>query len=366
MSFAGSSSSSDNEYEIQLDTLRAAAVSMVLYAHFAVEDSQLGHLGVRLFFVLSGFLITRILLRARPNTPGASRVRPLLIFYARRALRIFPAYYIMLAVVLLVGGGDGVLGWHAAYLSNFFYAWRNGWDQAWYLAHTWTLSIEEQFYLIWPFLMLFAPQRALSWIAWGAIAISIVFRLAAPLAGPGSIGWDVLPPASMDALGLGALLAIYNVRERVFAGWIVAIFWLLFAVSVASVVWRPEAGAAQWVRWIVVEITPLPALAWLIASASRGFGGAIGALLCFRPFVALGRISYGIYLFHLPILAALFYWRDLLPSALHARGLPLLVVGACLTILTAALSWSFVERPLRRLKPGLGGRAATALEAPTA
>lgn len=131
----------------QLDGLRAVAVSMVLYAHFlAADGSHLGHLGVRLFFVLSGFLITRLLLDAR----DAARFEPataLKSFYARRALRIFPPYFAVLAAVFFLDleRSKEVMAWHALYLSNFWYALQNEWTP-WVLCHTWSLSIEEQFY----------------------------------------------------------------------------------------------------------------------------------------------------------------------------------------------------------------------------
>ncbi|TIV21687.1 MAG: acyltransferase, partial [Mesorhizobium sp.] len=118
-----------NTRDIQLDTLRAVAVMMVLYAHFlASGDTYFGHLGVRLFFVLSGFLITRLLLDARDKDAFAAGPA-LRSFYARRVIRIFPPYFAMLAVVWLTGLEQSrwTLAWHALYLSNFLYVHHNNW-----------------------------------------------------------------------------------------------------------------------------------------------------------------------------------------------------------------------------------------------
>ena len=126
-----------NTRDIQLDALRAIAVTMVLYSHFyaAGGSSFWGHIGVRLFFVLSGFLITRLLLEAR--AAAAFETGPALkAFYIRRALRIFPPYFAVLAFVWLVDleQSRGSLVWHALYLSNFWYALQNNWNP-WVLCH---------------------------------------------------------------------------------------------------------------------------------------------------------------------------------------------------------------------------------------
>ncbi|RUU12827.1 acyltransferase, partial [Mesorhizobium sp. M7A.T.Ca.TU.009.01.3.2] len=160
--------------DIQLDALRAIAVTMVLYSHFFAEGPSFwGHIGVRLFFVLSGFLITRLLLEARSATEFETGPA-LRSFYIRRMLRIFPPYFAVLGFVWLVDldQSRGSLVWHALYLSNFWYALHNNWNP-WVLGHFWSLSIEEQFYLAWPLVVLLAPRRRFEAICIAVIALSL-------------------------------------------------------------------------------------------------------------------------------------------------------------------------------------------------
>ncbi len=154
------------EHLDQLDTLRAFAVTAVLIRHFWPElqpGLDLGARGVHLFFVLSGFLITGILLRSRALVEDSGRGTGLAIrrFYIRRFLRIFPIYYLVLAVTWALGFPDVRSGivWHLAYGSNILFAIENQWPPT--TAHLWSLSVEEQFYLIWPLLMLLVPRRHL-------------------------------------------------------------------------------------------------------------------------------------------------------------------------------------------------------------
>src|SRR5262249_15573796 len=154
-------------YVPQLDGLRAFAVGAVLIHHF-FKPARIGGvdfalLGVWLFFVLSGFLITGILLRLRDQVdhsgyPSGFALRQ---FYIRRFLRIFPLYYSVLFMAATIDLGDvrDTILWHLAYISNYLFATRQDWGSI--TAHFWSLSVEEQFYILWPVLILFAPRRLL-------------------------------------------------------------------------------------------------------------------------------------------------------------------------------------------------------------
>jgi peptidoglycan/LPS O-acetylase OafA/YrhL len=183
-------------YSPQLDALRAFAVAGVLYSHFWQEESGAGHLGVRLFFVLSGFLITGILLSLRPTaTSGGTALRGLSIFYVRRAIRIWPAYFLLLGTAIslnLQNIRDTAL-WHALFASNILFSLRNEYVP-WVTAPWWSLSVEEQFYLVWPFLMLLPPKRALPWVAGGAVLAALAFQYL--MRESGSLAASFLPPAS--------------------------------------------------------------------------------------------------------------------------------------------------------------------------
>jgi peptidoglycan/LPS O-acetylase OafA/YrhL len=160
--------SEDRKYMPQLDAIRAAAIFLVMIQHWAPTLTQIapwGGIGVRCFFVLSGFLITGILLRARDLIDAARTTRGFQVrqFYIRRSLRIFPIYYLTLIVACALGLQvvRDTFWWHAGYLSNFYIASTGIWHG--YISHLWSLSVEEQFYLIWPALILAAPRR---WIPW--------------------------------------------------------------------------------------------------------------------------------------------------------------------------------------------------------
>lgn len=208
-----------------LDGLRGIAVLLVIVHHAALPSAELAHpvahellhmgfAGVDLFFVLSGFLITGILIDARGGD-GTYRA-----FYGRRLLRIAPAYYLFLAITWLVlplftadpsfapppeYRADGAV--HAVYGSNLLFAWSG--DVRWRpVGHLWSLSIEEQFYLVWPLLVAALSPRALARLCAGMIAAALALRLALVLGG--APHWTIYPltPARWDALALGALLAL--------------------------------------------------------------------------------------------------------------------------------------------------------------
>jgi peptidoglycan/LPS O-acetylase OafA/YrhL len=203
-----------------LDGLRGIAILLVLLRHVGEDGParragglvsaalQSGWLGVDVFFVLSGFLITGILLDARGDA-----ARPpdgyFLHFYARRALRIFPAYYVFLAIVLLIGQPQMPHGtwWYWTYLSNVMIA-RYGWPNAvWDTGHLWSLAIEEQFYLVWPAIIAWTPRRRLPTVCLCVILSAFTLRAVLIHQGAALAGY-VLTPARADTLALGALLAV--------------------------------------------------------------------------------------------------------------------------------------------------------------
>jgi peptidoglycan/LPS O-acetylase OafA/YrhL len=197
-----------HKYMPQLDGLRALAVALVAYSHWIPLKYQtffgFGIAGVQLFFVLSGFLITGILLRCRELPERRNALRS---FYARRFLRIFPLYYATLAAcyVLGVNSARSSIFWHLAYLSNFYFFNLGGWEGP--LSHFWSLAVEEQFYLIWPAIVLFVPQRYLAASIVGLWLSGVASRAVLPALLPETRLIIALPNMNFDALGLGAILA---------------------------------------------------------------------------------------------------------------------------------------------------------------
>lgn len=326
-------------YWPQLDGLRAVAVAFVMAFHFIPgvdRYAPLGTMGVRLFFVLSGFLITGILLSWRGRPLGAA----VNVFYARRALRIFPLFYfvLMAAAALDIGPVRDTFAWHAAYLSNFYFYQRGDWHGS--VSHLWSLAVEEQFYAVWPWLILCAPERWLRPIVIAAIVVAPLSRLLFP--DPMD---SVLPTSCLDSLGLGALMALPPASNRVRAGMV-----LVGSLLVVVTLMLRYAGLGGQYQIVGLDFGVSLLSAWVVAGAASGFTGVAGRLLSASPVVATGRISYGLYVYHgfTPYLLGRY-----VPGFID---MPWPMRTAMLTATTAAIaliSWRVLEQPFLRLKPAL-------------
>jgi peptidoglycan/LPS O-acetylase OafA/YrhL len=341
------------KYMKQLDGLRAFAVVFTMITHYTLLTGSLlglipfGQMGVRLFFVLSGFLITGILLRTRAEDELGGALR---IFYCRRFLRIFPVYYVTLAVTALVNIRPvrQTFFWHLAYLSNFYIAWRN--LPASPVSHFWSLAVEEQFYLIWPALMLFLPRRHLLKVMIAAVCIGPFTRFIGPVIHFNAAG--IGPFAFFDTLGMGAILAYLWDKEtgnaavaRQFsriALWIGLPAYLLLLVA--------QYYAPKWPGFDVWSDFALAFLfVWLVSRAAYAFTGPVGALLEWKPINYLGRISYGVYVLHAFMPVVLFYVLRWTHLSIDSQLIHFLVLSA-MSIAAASVSWFFLERPINNLK----------------
>ena len=339
---------------LQLDGLRAFAVFLVVLTHYVPATrpvAPFGDFGVRLFFVLSAFLIVGILLRA--GTEG--RARTLRRFYARRFLRIFPAFYLVLftAAALNVPGIREGLWWFAAYLGNYWFIFVGSVANPNYGNHLWSLAVEEQFYLLAPALVLFAPRRYLKPILIAAAVAAVGYR-----AGAVASGWDwnaYTRPTSacLDSLGLGALLGLTTHRglsDRWTRWALAAGMPMLILVLAANTLAQEHVSsslldyqhAAQGTAFALVSV-------WIVAGAARGFGGIGGRALSLTPVVYLGTISYGIYLYHFFAMwgfQAAFGWT----RVQNPNQALYFVVLTTTTIVVATASWFAFERPINGLK----------------
>lgn len=323
----------------QLDGLRALAVGCVMAYHFvpAVDRfAPFGSIGVRLFFVLSGFLITRILLASR-DVDLASALRS---FYIRRGLRIFPLFYLVLALAaaLNIGPVRDTIGWHVTYLTNVYLFQRGDWNGS--ISHLWSLAVEEQFYLVWPFLMLLVPARRLPGLIIAMIVIAPISRLM--IGGPMN---SVLPLGCVDALGAGALLALPPTRPSMMR----AGAWIGFPLALGALVFR-AAGYSGVPLEVALDFGVSLTAAWIVGRAAAGFSGAVGVFLTARPIAYLGTISYGLYLYHgfMPYVLGR-YVTGFVEMSSPARAVMLTMV----TVMTAAVSWRVFESPILRLKDRL-------------
>jgi len=330
-----------------LDGLRAISISFVLLGHlggtsgFPVPPSavfffEVAELGVRVFFVISGFLITGLLLPEMEQT-GTISLRQ---FYARRTLRIFPAYYAMLMCIWLASAA-GVLNLNAGDLLHAFtYTTDYHSSRSWWLGHTWSLAVEEQFYLLWPAtLVLFGPRRGFA-IAVGVLLVVPLVRLTEWYA-----GWQALIGNSFetvcDALATGCILA--GARDALWkklwyqrlltSRWFVCVPVIAFALSGLS---RPRFQFA-----VGMTLSNL-CIAVTIDWAVRFDKGRVGRLLNAAPLVFVGVLSYSLYLWQQPFL-------NRTSGAWPAR-FPTNLALACACALA---SYYLIERPVLALRSRL-------------
>jgi peptidoglycan/LPS O-acetylase OafA/YrhL len=342
------------ERRVQIDSLRAIAIFCILYDHFSGSTTVLGPLGVRLFFIISGYLITKIVLRARNEVAQESRGLTLRNFYIRRILRIWPAYMIVLVGVWFANDqAREVMHWHALFLTNILFSIRNDWGPPWMLGHLWTLSVQEQYYAISPVVMLLFPRRSFVPLIMLGFIVSILFRVAVLALGVEEhVAAYALPFASFDALGLGACLSLVElnpglahwlrpmpVLTAVLASFLLLLQWLLLKFDLISLI--VIALPSLWL---------LP-LCTLLAGAVHGYRGLGKVFLDNALLRYLGRISLGIYLYHLPIWALIFYLSGRFGVDHYFRpGWLAILVGIPATVATAYLSWRLVEEPANALK----------------
>jgi peptidoglycan/LPS O-acetylase OafA/YrhL len=363
-----------------LDGLRGIAILLVMLVHFGrgTHTNPVAHLlfkaagagwvGVDLFFVLSGFLITRILLSTRGNP------RYFVDFYGRRVLRIFPLYYGVLTVALvlapLIVGGNLPLehpsqAWLWSYTSNVYPALRGEWFVmpnllGLNLGHFWSLAVEEQFYLIWPFLVWRLSPQKLMWLC-GALAItSISLRLWFVADGLSPNAIYCFTPFRMDGLVTGAWIAVASFRG---ARWERATprAAALASVCLATLVGSMLATSDTFWTNRLMQTFGYSLLAIL-------FGAAIVLAIAAPPtslrrrllesgFLAFfGKYSYGLYVFHgllWPILIDGALSIDPWTAGLHSYLARILLRGLAASAISVGIayaSWHLFERPFLKLK----------------
>ena len=349
-------SGDDRTHLLALDGVRGLAILLVLLVHAADPNlhpfrgfrSILGNVvcssgyGVQLFFVLSGFLITGILLDSK-GTPHYFK-----FFYARRILRIFPLYYgtllVFSACVLIFGIKDEHLffkrlPWLLTYTSNIVITARRNWSfifDGHSLGHFWSLAVEEQFYLVWPMIILWCSPRTIKRLCFVAIPVGLLSRTMLAWPGNNILGALVFLPCHVDSLALGALLAVMvRENEPAVAKWaqpamlMGCVGWLVSCVDMKVLVTYGMSG------FILMS-------AGLLAAAL--YNRTLSLLFSNRMLRSFGKYSYAIYILHVLLLPFI------LP--LKARfGLPVFaLLFIALSYCAGWLSWHVVEVHFLRLK----------------
>jgi len=355
------------KYIPELDGLRALAVLAVLAYHLNLRGFSLGWTGVLLFFVLSGFLITGILLDSK-GQPGYFRN-----FYLRRALRIFPIYYLTLVAIALLALWQhqklGDLGYYLTYTQNYVLGFTNFTANFPILFNqSWSLAVEEQFYLLWPAAILLLDRQKLKVAIPAMLGLGIASRTAALLAlhNPSIVPTVIYTslPTQMDSLAVGAGLALLvrsGVKPEVLARrafWTcllvgAILFWLIDTTGVSNY-WHVSGWA------MLPSNLPMPTLIALFWGALLVFvvlGNSILSSILRLGFLRqIGKISYGIYIYHFPVYVLV----DSYLSGLFPQDGPILVrallpmTKLLITCLLALASWRLIESPLLRLKKRLG------------
>ncbi|RPH68489.1 MAG: acyltransferase [Myxococcaceae bacterium] len=362
-----------------LDGVRGLAILMVMAVHFVgdapangplqrlvVKAASYGVLGVDLFFVLSGFLITGLLLEAK-GQPHYFRN-----FYARRTLRIFPLYYGVLAVLFLLlpalvtpspllEVARRQQAWLWTYTTNFYIALTSSWASLTYVSHFWSLAIEEHFYLVWPLVVFSFSRPVLERICVGVIVAGLALRLLLVAQGMSELSVSVLTPCRIDTLVVGALLAILVRREELGArllhragSLLLGLLAAVLAISLFGVLtglWLPVLHQLRGSLYALL----FGALTLASLGGSSG-GGRLGRLFRGRLLGFFGKYSYGLYVYH-----GLFTWYLLEVQAnerldrwfgghdwltLVAR----VVLGVGVSVVVAVLSYELMEKKFLGLK----------------
>ncbi|MGH7124666.1 MAG: acyltransferase family protein [Stellaceae bacterium] len=328
----------------RLDGLRAIAVLAVLVDHFSPIRIAVGPYGVKLFFVLSGFLITGILLRCRTHMDaGQGFGVTLRQFYIRRALRILPIVYLVLVVGLALGSEEirRTLIWHLTFTSNLLFSVRGFPPMT---SHFWSLAVEEQFYLVWPALILLLPRRHLPALTLALIVGAAVFRASAELWFTGFYP-QILTPAVVDSLAFGALLSWAGAESRAtISRWIYRLGFVMMPIALFEGI----SDEMPELKFVLGDSVAAASCAWILVCALEE-RSKLGRLLEAAPLCFIGRISYGLYVYHLIV-------PSMVRGALAEAGLAippwevLWLPCTAITFALAILSWYLIEVPINRNK----------------
>lgn len=386
-------------YMPAIDGLRGIAILLVLIHHFspaisgpsftrrALEAAHMGWIGVDLFFVLSGFLITAILLKTRNNEDY------FLNFYARRTLRIFPVYYLTLTVLLLVLPALMQIPALQQFISHFFgkvtrdlpammdgqsWLWLYGTNikvavegERWGVVnHFWSLAVEEHFYLFWPLVIWFVKSRA------NLIKVCMVCILGAPLlrgmlmlAGFDSVVPYVLTPCRVDSLAMGALVSILIVDAKGLIAWTKRLRLLALGSATGLLILVAHYGRFNRddLFTTVLGYTLLATFsAWCVLACAQLRSGTKTTRIIANPVLSsLGKYSYGIYVTHMffaPAYTKAFGWNTLmgLTGSYNAAIVIHIVLATTCSWAIAYVSYHLVEKHFLRLKAFFDYRKATA------
>lgn len=356
------------KYIKELDSIRTFAVMLVVIHHWLSESNVLnalpnGEIGVNAFFVLSGFLISRILFenRKKINDQGNQKLHLIKNFVIRRTLRIFPIYYITIFLLLIFANFTDTsirenIVYYLTYTSNFFFYSSQQWDGI--LSHLWSLAVEEQFYIFWPWLMIFVPRKWLPYTIIAFITLGITANFFLPAILGESDMTSILTPTVFDSFGFGALYAwVLSYRPDLTSRLerpIMIIGLLAFITMCIQVLAFPIPIPLR----TLISLFSLSVIVYCLTPRKNWFYRKI---LGNNFLVELGKMSYGMYLFHNIIP---FMYNKLLGKFIYSTHIPVLdsvipqgITGELemlnyflLLLIISYLSWNLIEKPINGLK----------------
>ena len=344
-----------------LDGLRGVAILSVMAVHTRIPGTHGGFLGVTVFFVISGFLITTLLLEERDRTEAIDLGR----FYTRRALRLLPALVALLGALTIYGlvvyrGHELTIelrriGIGFGYVSNWVQAFRI--DSMGYLGHTWTLAIEEQFYVVWPLVLILlttsvrSPKKIAVIIAGGAVA-SAIWRVILFTGTDASwhrvsAGLDTRADALLVGCLLGVLVSYRLVPSRLYTSGTVRTVAHISCVVLVLMIAATRPADAYLIEggYLLAAIAAAAAILDVVATPS----GPLAHVLSMSPLVWVGRLSYSLYLWHVPVL-------ELLRSRTALPQHDVALIGLLTSFALATASYFLVEQPFLRRKVRLARR----------
>jgi peptidoglycan/LPS O-acetylase OafA/YrhL len=347
------------QYQPYLDGMRGVAILGVLADHFHVPLPPILHVGpvgVRFFFILTGYFITLSLFKVREAAAVNPGERSVFLnrFYLGRILRVGPPFYLALLIGSLLGIHEiyDNLFWLATFQTNNYIVHLGFWPTA--ISHFWSLAVQEQFYILWPVVVLTMPRKYFFPLMLACMVFALGFRMTCIMSGATEVTRWVTLCGCLDSFAAGALIAYgkerrllekiqYLPRAVLLAIPFVAISCYFFARYATEL-------AHDNIYLALAETLDAVFLSWVLVASLNGIKNRYASFLGWSPLIYLGRISYGVYVYHVFIII-------LVSPYLIANGMDVIsrtLVLLAVTFLVSSISWHWMEKPIIAWKNSLG------------